>query len=113
LKRADIAVAMDDFGTGFSNLASLQSLPLDVLKMDRSFVTDMLIDTDKLAIIRAILSLAQTLGMKTTAEGIEDADAAAALRDMGCTYGQGYYFAKPLSADDAYEFWRSRSNLAT
>ncbi|MCH4151961.1 MAG: EAL domain-containing protein [Sphingobium sp.] len=112
-KRADIAVAMDDFGTGFSNLASLQSLPLDVLKMDRSFVTDMLIDTDKLAIIRAILSLAQTLGMKTTAEGIEDADAAAALRDMGCTYGQGYYFAKPLSADDAYEFWRSRSNLAT
>lgn len=113
LKRANIAVAMDDFGTGFSNLASLQSLPIDVLKMDRSFVTDMLIDKDKLAIIRAILSLAQTLGMKTTAEGIEDAESAATLRDMGCTYGQGYYFAKPLLADDAYEFWLSRRNAAT
>lgn len=112
LKRANIAVAMDDFGTGFSNLASLQSLPIDVLKMDRSFVTDMLIDKDKLAIIRAILSLSQTLGMKTTAEGIEDAESAAMLRDMGCTYGQGYYFAKPLLADEAYEFWLSRKNAA-
>lgn len=113
LKRANIAVAMDDFGTGFSNLASLQSLPIDVLKMDRSFVTDMLIDKDKLAIIRAILSLSQTLGMRTTAEGIEDAESAAMLRDMGCTYGQGYYFAKPLLADEAYDFWLSRRNAAT
>lgn len=113
LKRANIAIAMDDFGTGFSNLASLQSLPIDVLKMDRSFVTDMLIDKDKLAIIRAILSLSQTLGMKTTAEGIEDADSAATLRDMGCTYGQGYHFAKPLGADEAYEFWLSRLNPET
>lgn len=113
LKRADISVAMDDFGTGFSNLASLQSLPIDVLKMDRSFVTDMLVDKDKLEIVRTILSLSRTLGMKTTAEGIEDSSAAAALREMGCTYAQGYYFARPLSADDAYEFWRARRNAAT
>lgn len=113
LKRDNIAVAMDDFGTGFSNLASLQSLPIDVLKMDRSFVTDMLMDKDKLAIVRAILSLAQTLGMKTTAEGIEDSAAAKTLREIGCTYGQGYYFARPLSAADAYEFWRSRRKSAT
>lgn len=113
LKRANIAVAMDDFGTGFSNLASLQSLPIDVLKMDRSFVTDMLMDKDKLAIVRTILSLSQTLGMKTTAEGIEDSAAAKTLRDLGCTYGQGYYFARPLGAEEAYEFWRERMNSAT
>lgn len=113
LKRANIAVAMDDFGTGFSNLASLQSLPIDVLKMDRSFVTDMLMDKDKLAIVRTILSLSQTLGMKTTAEGIEDSAAAKMLRSLGCTYGQGYYFARPLNAADAYEFWRSRRKSAT
>ena len=113
LKRDNIAVAMDDFGTGFSNLASLQSLPIDVLKMDRSFVTDMLMDKDKLAIVRAILSLAQTLGMKTTAEGIEDSAAAKTLREIGCTYGQGFYFARPLIAADAYEFWRSRRKSAT
>ncbi len=113
LKRANIAVAMDDFGTGFSNLASLQSLPIDVLKMDRSFVTDMLLDKDKLAIVRTILSLAQTLGIKTTAEGIEDSAAAKTLRTLGCTYGQGYYFARPLGAEEAYEFWRARRNSAT
>lgn len=113
LKRSDVVIAMDDFGTGYSNMASLQSLPIDVLKIDRSFVTDMLVDPDKLAIIRAILSLAATLGMKTTAEGIESADVAAQLRDLGCDYGQGYYFARPLMADDAYDFWLSRLNSDT
>ncbi len=67
----DVTVAMDDFGTGFSNLASLQALPIDVLKIDRSFVKDMIGDTDKVALIKAIISLAGALGMKTTAEGIE------------------------------------------
>lgn len=113
LKRSDIVIAMDDFGTGYSNMASLQSLPIDLLKIDRSFVTDMLRDPDKLAIIRAILSLASTLGMKTTAEGIESADVAAQLRDLGCDYGQGYHFARPLMADDAYDFWLSRLNSET
>lgn len=113
LKQSDVVIAMDDFGTGYSNMASLQSLPIDLLKIDRSFVTDMLTDPDKLAIIRAILSLAATLGMKTTAEGIESADVAAQLRDLGCDYGQGYYFARPLMADDAYDFWLSRLNSDT
>ena len=110
LKRSDVMIAMDDFGTGYSNMASLQSLPIDLLKIDRSFVTDMLTDPDKLAIIRAILSLAATLGMKTTAEGIESADVAAQLRDLGCDYAQGYHFAPALMADEAYDFWLSRLN---
>jgi len=113
LKRSNVAVAMDDFGTGYSNMASLQSLPIDLLKIDRSFVTDMMVDKDKLAIIRAILSLAKALGMKTTAEGIEDAEVAGALRDMGCNFGQGYYFARPMAADDAYGFWLERRKDST
>ncbi len=112
LKQLEISIAMDDFGTGYSNMSSLQKLPIDVLKIDRSFVSDMLVDQDKLAIIGAILSLSKTLGMKTTAEGIEDGEVAAKLCEMGCTYGQGYYFAKPMSADDAYQFWLSRRNSA-
>lgn len=113
LKRSHISVAMDDFGTGYSNMASLQSLPIDLLKIDRSFVSDLLVDQDKLAIVRAILSLAKALGMQTTAEGIEDGDVAAKLGEMGCTYGQGYYFARPMPADQAYDFWSSHKNCAT
>lgn len=104
LKACDAIVAMDDFGTGFSNLASLQKLPIDVLKIDRSFVTGMLDDSDKVALVRAILSLAQALGMTTTAEGIETAELARTLAALGCTTGQGYLFSQPLDSDAALAF---------
>lgn len=104
LKACDAMVAMDDFGTGFSNLASLQRLPIDTLKIDRSFVTQMLIDEDKAAIVRAIQSLAEALGMATTAEGIENAELAATLAAMGCTTGQGYLYSEPLTADAALAY---------
>ena len=104
LKACNAMVAMDDFGTGFSNLASLQRLPIDTLKIDRSFVTGMIGDDDKLAIVRAILSLAEALGMETTAEGIETAELASVLAGMGCTTGQGYLYASPLAADEALAF---------
>ena len=104
LKRLGTTLAMDDFGTGYSNLAYLQKLPIDVLKIDRSFVTGMLADRDKIAIVRAILSLAQALGMDTTAEGIESNELAQTLAALGCTFGQGYVYARPLEADAAYDF---------
>jgi diguanylate cyclase (GGDEF)-like protein len=104
LKTCDAMVAMDDFGTGFSNLASLQQLPIDTLKIDRSFVTGMIGDSDKVAIVRAILSLAEALGMATTAEGIETPALADTLAGLGCTTGQGFLYAEPLSADDAFKF---------
>ena len=104
LKQCDALVAMDDFGTGFSNLASLQRLPIDVLKIDRSFVSDMLDDPDKVAIVRAILTLAQTLGMTTTAEGIETPELARTLAALGCTTGQGFHYARPLAPDAALTF---------
>lgn len=104
LKGLGTTIAMDDFGTGYSNLAYLQKLPIDVLKIDRSFITGMLADRDKVAIVRAILSLASALGMKTTAEGIETTELAQTLAALGCTYGQGYTYARPLEADAAYAY---------
>jgi EAL domain-containing protein (putative c-di-GMP-specific phosphodiesterase class I) len=108
LKALDTTVALDDFGTGYSSLAYLQRLPIDILKIDRSFVSGMMIDPDSVAIVRAVLSLAEALGMSTTAEGIETVELATTLAALGCASGQGYYFAKPLEPDDALEFWRSR-----
>jgi diguanylate cyclase (GGDEF)-like protein len=113
LKALDATVAMDDFGTGYSSLAYLQRLPIDVLKIDKSFVTGMMRDPDAVAIVRAVLSLADALGMSTTAEGIETVELATTLATLGCSSGQGYYFAKPLEAEAALEYWRSRQRSAT
>ncbi len=110
LKALDATVAMDDFGTGYSSLAYLQRLPIDVLKIDRSFVTGMMRDPDSVAIVRAVLSLADALSMSTTAEGIETVELATTLATLGCSSGQGYYFAKPLEADAAFDFWKTRQN---
>ncbi len=108
LKALDATVAMDDFGTGYSSLAYLQRLPIDVLKIDRSFVSGMMRDPDSVAIVRAVLSLADALGMSTTAEGIETVELATTLATLGCSSGQGFYFAKPLQAEAALEYWKSR-----
>lgn len=113
LKALGTTLAMDDFGTGYSNLAYLQKLPIDVLKIDRSFVTGMLADRDKIAIVRAILSLAQALGMRTTAEGVETNELAQTLAALGCTYGQGYLYARPLPPADAYAMLSRDSNSET
>ena len=102
LRELGTTLAMDDFGTGYSNLALLQKLPIDVLKIDRSFVTGMLADRDKVAIVRAILGLAQALGMKTVAEGIETHDLGQTLGAMGCSMGQGFFYARPLDAEEAW-----------
>jgi len=108
LKALGVSVAMDDFGTGYTSLAYLQRLPIDMLKIDRSFVSDMLRDSDSVAIVRAILSLASALGMATTAEGIDSPELAKALAEMGCSHGQGFHFARPLDPDSAVAYWASR-----
>jgi EAL domain-containing protein (putative c-di-GMP-specific phosphodiesterase class I) len=108
LKSLDATVAMDDFGTGYSSLAYLQRLPIDVLKIDKSFVSGMMVDPDSVAIVRAVLSLAEALGMSTTAEGIETVELATTLATLGCSSGQGFYFARPLEADAALEYWKAR-----
>lgn len=113
LKALDTHLAMDDFGTGYSNLAYLQQLPIDVLKIDRSFVSEMMIDKDKRAIVRTVLSLARALGMKTTAEGIESEEISEVLRRLGCSVGQGYYYSRPMTADAAYAFFEADSASIT
>jgi diguanylate cyclase (GGDEF)-like protein len=110
LKGLDARIAMDDFGTGYTSLSYLQRLPIDVLKIDQSFVSGMLRDGDSNAIVRAILSLARALGMSTTAEGIESAELARTLAELGCSQGQGFFYAQPLSSAEALAYCLSRSN---
>jgi diguanylate cyclase (GGDEF)-like protein len=113
LKDLRMPIAMDDFGTGYSNLASLHSLPIDILKIDRSFVTNMLDDRDKEVMVKTILSLAESLGLHVTAEGIETQELAHALQNLGCWQGQGYYFARPMAEAEAFDYWRARWNFET
>ena len=112
LKLLDASLAMDDFGTGYSNLACLQKLPIDILKIDRSFVTKMLKDKDKVAIVRAVLSLADALGMQTTAEGIESVELSQTLAALGCSHGQGFYYAHPMPSNKAYAYYKERLLLS-
>jgi diguanylate cyclase (GGDEF)-like protein len=108
LKALNVRVAMDDFGTGYSSLSYLRRLPIDNLKIDRSFVSGMLADRDKVAIVRAVLSLADALGKTTTAEGVETIELSQTLAALGCSHGQGYFYAAPLSAEAAGQYWRNQ-----
>ncbi len=99
LKDIGVRLAMDDFGTGYSSLAHLRRFPLDVIKVDRSFVAA-LGDGQGSSIAGAIVSLAHALGLRTVAEGIEDDEQRRAVLALGCDVGQGFYFARPMPADD-------------
>ncbi len=100
-------IAIDDFGTGFSCLNYLRRLPVNILKIDQSFVRDMQSDSASLAIVSSIIRLADSLGMETIAEGVETADELAILHGEGCHLMQGYHFSKPLPAAD-FEQWLQR-----
>ncbi|MDQ1445599.1 MAG: hypothetical protein QOI20_2063 [Acidimicrobiaceae bacterium] len=99
LKDLGIGLAIDDFGTGYSSLAYLRRFPIDVLKIDRSFVDGVTAGSQKQALLRTIVELGRTLNMKTVAEGIEEHEELNQLRSLECDLGQGYYFARPLTAD--------------
>jgi diguanylate cyclase (GGDEF)-like protein/PAS domain S-box-containing protein len=100
IKALGIRVAIDDFGTGYSSLGYLRRFPVDVLKIDRSFITELGHGPDRSALTRGIVSLARSLQVETVAEGIEDAHQLADLQTLECNLGQGYYFARPLTAVD-------------
>lgn len=106
LRKLGVSLSMDDFGTGYSSLSNLHSFPFDVLKIDRSFVGRMGEGDQPLQIVRTIIELARVLGMDVVAEGIETTDQYQLLRQMGCRYGQGFLFAKPLPADDVSRLLR-------
>jgi EAL domain-containing protein (putative c-di-GMP-specific phosphodiesterase class I) len=95
LKQLGVKLAIDDFGTGYSSLAYLQRFPIDVLKIDRSFVRPLGNNPEDDAIVRTIITLAKTLNMVVTGEGIETTTQLQQLRALGCDLGQGYYIARP------------------
>jgi diguanylate cyclase (GGDEF)-like protein len=104
IKELGVRIAIDDFGTGFSALSYIQKLPVDVLKIDRSFVGPGMADEERPSLVRGIVDLARTLGLETVAEGIEQPDELEALASFDCTYGQGFLFAKPLEPTEFARF---------
>lgn len=100
LRALGITIALDDFGTGYSSLNYLKKFPVDVLKIDRAFVRDILPEKTGIAMISAMISLAHALNLQVVAEGVEEEAELNVLREHGCDYVQGYYFSKPLSVED-------------
>ena len=100
LRDLGVRIAMDDFGTGYSSLGYLRKFPFDKIKIDRSFIHDLEEKPDSIAIVRAVTGLGNTLGMATTAEGVETAEQVEQLKAEGCTEVQGYFFSKPVPAKD-------------
>ena len=100
LKKLGVMLAIDDFGTGFSSLAYLRELPLDVLKVDKSFVDGLGMSKDDEAIVGAVINLAHTLDLRVIAEGVETEDQLEVLRDLGCDYAQGFLFSRPVPEAD-------------
>ncbi|MCE2934153.1 MAG: EAL domain-containing protein [Hyphomicrobiales bacterium] len=113
LKQLGVRISMDDFGTGYSSLGNLRSFPFDKIKIDKSFISDLTTRPESAAIIRAILTLGRSLGMTTTAEGVETRDQLAYLRAEGCMEVQGFYFAKALSNDRFQQLLKSQSGAAS
>ena len=100
LRATGVKVWLDDFGTGFSGLSHLRRVPVDGVKIDRSFVADVLRDPDDLALTTAIIAMAHSLGITVVAEGIETEGQYDILRERGCDQGQGFWFGRPMSATD-------------
>ncbi len=100
LRALGVSISMDDFGTGYSSLSYLHSFPIDVLKIDRSFVGRMAEGEQPRQIVRTIIELARVLKIDVIAEGIETGEQYRLLRELGCGYGQGYLFARPMPADE-------------
>ena len=108
LKDLGCSIALDDFGTGYSSLGYLRTLRFSTIKVDRSFVQGAATgNAESLAIIRAVVAMAQSLEMATTAEGVENIEEAKMIRELGCTKIQGYYFGRPMAAEEALSLFRN------
>jgi diguanylate cyclase (GGDEF)-like protein len=113
LRNIGVTIALDDFGTGYSSLSYLRTLPLDEVKIDRSFVQDVATNTSNQKIVRAVIDIARTFGLRVIAEGIEDERTLDMLRQLGCDRGQGYFFAKPMPPADLDVWCKKHESTAT
>ncbi|MET9432429.1 aminotransferase class I/II-fold pyridoxal phosphate-dependent enzyme [Streptomyces sp. NPDC003036] len=104
LKELGVSIAIDDFGTGFSSLSYLREFPIDVLKVDKSFIDDIVTDGQQVALVEGIVRIADVLGLQVIAEGIENPGQRDLLAAMGCRHGQGYLFARPMAAGEAERY---------
>jgi len=103
-----VGIAIDDFGTGYSSLAYLKRFPINILKIDRSFIRDITLDQDDTTIVKTILAMAEALNLRVIAEGVETQEQYDFLAELGCAEGQGYLFARPMPCDDLISFFRDR-----
>ena len=113
LKHLGVGIDIDDFGTGYSSLSRLQAFRVDTLKIDRTFVSRIDTDRETYEIVRIVVTLAHTLGLKVVAEGIETPGQLELLRALGCEFGQGYFFAKPASEETIEAFLKNQHQMAT
>ncbi len=107
LRDAGVRIAIDDFGTGYSSLAYLRRLPVDEIKIDKSFVLDMATNENDAVIVRSAIELAHALGLQVVAEGVEDAETWQRLAQLGCDAGQAYYVARPMPAEEMGRWLRN------
>lgn len=106
MRGLDITLAIDDFGTGYSSLSYLKQFPIDVLKIDQSFIRDITTDMSDKAIVSAIIAMAKQLEIDVLAEGVETLEHQAFLQTQGCDYVQGYLYCKPIPADELFQYWQ-------
>jgi EAL domain-containing protein (putative c-di-GMP-specific phosphodiesterase class I) len=100
LKELGVRLALDDFGTGYSSLSHLKGFPIDTLKIDRAFVSEITTNTEDASIVRAVITLGKSLRIRVVAEGVESAEQLTKLQECQCPEGQGFYFGRPMPSDE-------------
>lgn len=113
LDRAGIRLSVDDFGTGYSALSYLKSYPFDTLKIDKSFIQDVMKEPEDASLVRAIINMAHSLGLTIIAEGVEKESQTNFLKQEGCDFAQGYFYSRPLPAGEFSEWLRTNHRTPT